>query len=103
MPARTRQAIPATAKIKIPNTPASGAYQRVFQGQEDRRNETRAALFGDSDADTDEDHENAKIGFEIEEEEADELGRKQLDHGQMVITRMHHSGELILLLRYFRV
>ena len=59
----------------------------MLEGQEEKRNETRAALFGDSDADTDEDHENAKIEFEIEEEqEANELNRKRLN--QMVITRM---------------
>ena len=86
MPVKSRREVPNTSKVKIPFTPANGRYKAVFTRQE-MRNESRAALFQDSDDDDEQECQTDEIEFEIEEEDqADETSEKQMH--QMVVARM---------------
>jgi len=93
MPVKKQTAPPQTEKVKIPFTPAAVRCKEVFDGQELRRNTTRANLFGPGNSDQDDGREMMDVTqFEIDmysedenEEETDESA-KRLD--EMIIARM---------------
>ena len=77
--------------MKIPFTPAAVRCKEVFDGQEQRRNTTRANLFGPGNSDEDDGREMMDVTqFETDsedenEEETDESA-KRLD--EMIIARI---------------